>query len=1350
MECRFLCKQRCFLKIMMRKEHVMNREKSLLTICCLAGTALLSPIEAGDLIFQEDFDHYGYRAGNFNEGSNFFEGVFVSEEPGSLKRLAIHPKDGKYLTAFKNPLLISEKDRTGNFTFTFQVRPEGGDLNKAYTVNLFFAPRPDAPKKEWKKVDFNISSTGCSFNGAFGKSVLGTMNLRTNMMDLKPFFDGYEQWYQFRITANRGFLEATVTRDVPQLEARAFIPEDYVLVGLNFGSKMPVAFDDLKIYRDAPVPTPRVKEPYSFDAKEQALVWTPLNEKSNCKFSIRKVGYPGKIVLKFNDGTEKPAVYSLTAEAQQTNEKKIVEVSSVVDGKLVKKKTPQNVSLILPDAAMNLSGPGINVHYRTVPQLQYRFTEGQKREMLGRYFAGGFEKASEHAWTFSVIQTGKECQLWIDGNFIVNVPLNGKLKNVTAYAPLRSEFKTLNEPSIDAMSQTLELDPVKGFDTGVCKENLGSFYLECDGYLSRSPFNGMPDCYLKRIPSAQYIAADVICSLGKNDPSKSTDVTVRLTRYRDNGGRSSEAAASETVTLPRTAKDPLPANVKRIGKNRFQVRFHFPIGKIQDLLFMEKDCSYLEFEVLGGLYEKNNYYLSRNGKPALRPSNVVVHGIKLEKSPVSMFVKHGNSGNIFYPDEQPCMTAELTSLTGEDCVVEWVVKDVYGKIVEQALDKADFRSAGETASFKHDFKNKSYGYYDVTVTLKRDAASQDSLVDFKGSYVCLAPDTRKAGYESPYLLWNFSGAHGTPSDKKVIGNLLRRMGVRRVTGGYADEKDAEEFGLTLGHFSSLSPRGKTPEERQKYLDEQIKSLITKYPHTPSAMIFHESAGGPIPLELIGGKTLVDEACAERDKALADRAMEIASAWRRNAPHIKLVVGNTGYSIGGLGRLFRAHYPADMIDYMGEESVGMTIPPERSVAYPSWMLRKLAEIYGYTNVQPEACYEWKSRVRRDFESSRQHAAMRVRDILVGYAWNYKLLPVIGLSEMANSYQSTIWGDGAFSRWPLFQPYPVFAATAVQTQVLDCVKPLRLVPIGSPTVYLLEFQRGKEFVYAAWTVRGELKAKVDFGGANVIYTGCYGETHEFKANELVISEEPCYLTASAQIKSASAELTRTYPFEQYPGMENAKVATAMDKAEDWLLVQGEDKRVTVPHDQLFMTALQPGKFDFSAVKDEVKGDCIEVKLKPEGECAELMREYGFIRMKTPAVFEGKPNTLGVWVKGNSSWGKLYFEIEDADGEIWLSAGTGGYGCQVYDWPERMALNFDGWHFVQFPLTGLSPVKNHTPGENQWQWQCDRTGDGVVTYPIKLKGIGFALSRKTLNLVKMEDVKELGIRFKDFSAY
>jgi len=516
------------------------------------------------------------------------------------------------------------------------------------------------------------------------------------------------------------------------------------------------------------------------------------------------------------------------------------------------------------------------------------------------------------------------------------------------------------------------------------------------------------------------------------------------------------------------------------------------------------------------------------------------------------------------------------------------------------------------------------------------------------------------------------------------------------------------------------------------------------------MIFHESAGGPVPLELIGEKTELTPALQKNDQKLAERALELANAWRKYAPHVKLVIGNTGVSLGAAGRLFRAKYPADKIDFLGEESVGMTMPPERSVAYPSWMLRELAKMYGYDNVKPEACYEWKDRVERDCDSPRVCAAYRVRDILAALAWNYQLIPVGSICDVGNSYYNTIWGAGSASRYPLLQPYPAMTAVSAATQVLDQVKNPRLIPTGSPTVYFLELQRGGEYVYAGWTARGVVNMNADFGNAKVRCVDFFGRKSELKTQTVSLSEEPCYFISDTPVKSASAAMSRAYPREQYPGMDKMRVVSAMDNPDGWTLAEGEDSRLKVPIDEVYLSAMRPGKFRLSGVQDEEKGKCLEVSLIPEGECPALMREYGFIRLNKPAPIAENANTVGLWVKGNSCWGKIFFELEDADGEIWLSAGTGGYGCPVYDWEEKTGISFDGWHFIQFPVTAASPVKIHSPGDNQWQWQSEHNGDGQITCPLKLRGIGFALSRKTLNLVEMEPVKNLSVRFSGFSAY
>ena len=93
--------------------------------------------------------------------------------------------------------------------------------------------------------------------------------------------------------------------------------------------------------------------------------------------------------------------------------------------------------------------------------------------------------------------------------------------------------------------------------------------------------------------------------------------------------------------------------------------------------------------------------------------------------------------------------------------------------------------------------------------------------------------------------------------------------------------------------------------------------------------------------------------------------------------------------------------------------------------------------------------------------------------------------------------------------------------------------------------------------------------------------------------------------------------------------------------------------------------------------------------------------------PAPIPGEPHTLGLWVKGNSSWGKVVFEFQDAAGNVWRT-----HGNEWHDWPGELSINFDGWHFIQFPIDAQSPIIYSSPGG-----RCQRVkGDGrSVTYPI-----------------------------------
>ena len=1300
----------------------MKHGKMYLAAAVFAAGSAVSAI-AAEPVFYEEFDSYGYHVPNFNEN------VWISEYPASLKSLSLHPKDGKAVTAFKTPLALPANKLGNNMLFEFQFKFNGSEIAQQRATVILGMKSKNDPKGKIQNLHVNLNANICGITGPVRADAMDRLEYKYRNTPLPPFMP--HQWNNARVIISGGYAIIEVQRDGWVREYVKAIPADLQLATINFNSSNAVSFDCLKVSPIAPI------------TKNNTLKWENTADTKQYQFEVSNVGNPGRIQLNFSDGGEKPISYTIDGNMPEA-----YTTPAVKEGKVVSQRT------VVPDAAMSIRGPEkFSIRYNLFPKLEWRFESQQKREVAARFKDKAECHGGTHVYRFKVQkeQSGKY-QLWLDDNFLTHLPLkDNKLVSMNVIATPDARIVTKKSENT-AAGNTLEITAAqdkKPFDLSVCREYLGSFYLECDGYLARTPFENGPDDFLFKIPNAPWQTVTMICSVPTlKDNEFSTDVTARLTSFVDNGGQTPAAFAEQTVTLPRSAKDPVPANVTRLKDGKYLVKMQLPLGKIQDVLYMENWKS-LDFEVLGGLYDKDNYYISKQSKPSLKRSAVLVHKITLEKAPAGVIVVSGNDGNVFYPDEDASVTAQVMANKDGDFDLVWTVKDVYGKVVETATGSVKLKN-GEAKDVKKSFKARMPGHYDYVLTLS-EKGSKDPFYEFKGSYSCLVKNTRKWGLESPYMFWNFGGAHGTPRDKQVILNFMKRAGIHKVTGGWKSEADVGgDHPVTIAQFRSLHAKGKTLEDRLADLDRQVKELTKNFPHTKAAIIFHESGGGPLPMEIFGGKTEITEAVKKADKARAAHAKVIAQAWRKNAPHIKLVIGNSGLSLGLIAQLFREKFPADLIDYMGEESVGMTQPPERSVAYPSYMLRKLALHYGYDKVMPEACFEWKSRIVRN-SGERQGAGALVRDVLIAYAWGYKNLPTVGLTEMANSYYNTIWGDGAFTRYPLYQPYPSFTATAVMTQVLDCVKFIRMIPTGTPTVYALEFKRGNEFVYTLWTARGELPVKVTFDkGAKVKQIALYGAESNVSSDSVTVSEEPIYLISDKVMKTAEAAMQRTYPFEKEESAEKAVVVCGMDKVDDWTLVEGEDKRIYSPLDPPHLALFQPGKFTVEQAKDAEKGNYMKVTLKKEGEVNEFYREYGFVRLKKPVEVAGQPDSLGLWVKGNSSWGKIYFEIEDADGETWISAGTGGYGCEVYDWPEKMGINFDGWCFLQFPLSPKSPVKNFSPGENHWQWQSHKGGDGKITYPIKVKGVGFALARKTLNLLEMVDIKDLSIGLKDFSAF
>lgn len=1321
-----------------------------------------APLGAENLIYSEEFDNLGDYVESFSEGAS------VSEAPASLKSLYFNPATPSF--AKKDFFAVPACTNVYSFHFDFRLTQ---DEKNEFSLKFIFGEEDDAVSRS-----LTVSEAGSFFEGG----------RRRTVQKGEYGFAGRWQW-------NKGVVAVDGKKAALYLERGGKLVKEaegefpaLPLSGWNLYSGTPLFLDGIRIYSGS-LRLWREGDALSFCATfpreepeaEAKIVEAPSSEQSIDAGELSATGediiieYEGNgganVELALADGQKKNISFS-TPRGETF---KAVERVCSGDGAF------ENISTnrLFADSHIMVSAPGMHNAVYAAPRLQHRY----ETHDAARIFAARdvLPRASKkrcilriEALSPSSLTNG----VWIDSRYAGQIALPAPVASLTARAKEGSSLSMRRAPSSgsgkylaldaagldrpfgrlpDAASCSSDVPFIvssgkNALNLAYCRENLGSVYLECNGYLQRSSFDGMPSSMHFSVPVSQYVRVHMLCAVDPNAPGHYVpEVTARLTKYESNGGRS-QAACESTIVLPRGKDEAMPENVKLCGSLEdgtplYHVYADFDIGSIQDLTSM-LGLKNLDLDFAGPLWEKDTYYLSRKRSPSHeRQSSVLLYGVTLERPEMEMTVTPNRKNSLYYPNEKAGATVHFRG-NGAGYSFSVDVTDAKGKAVSSVTFPA---VEGKKAI---DYSISGFGHYFVSYTL-RDSNGV-LVMRHKGSFVLLPHDTRKAQYDSPYYVWNFRGAHGTPSSIGDYGDMLKRMGVRRTLlmgSGHAETNEAAKaYGLTHGQFPYLRPDargGLSKDEAIEKMKERMRSMAREYPSCKDATIFHESGGGPFPMELLGGKTEVTEAQKKADKARVEAAIATAKAWREVDPSVRLIFGNSGFSLGLVASLFREGLPHDLIDAVGDESVGMTQPPELSVAYPAWMLRKLAVHYGYDDVWPDAPWEWKSRVIRH-QGEEGFAAVKVRDALIAHAWNFKTIPLAGITEMANSYYDTIWGDAVFERWPLAYPHLCFTATATMTQILDMAKFVRVVPTGSLTAYCLEFKKpDNSYVYALWTARVKMPVKITPANASVQkfpVTGMLGESFRIDVgDDIVLTPSPVYISTEEPIKDIAVNREA---LDSRKPEKMGRIVEAFNSTNAVTIAGGADPRIeSKTMDPPFLAFSRAGDF---SIKNAEDGMGIELRRNGKELPPEIMQEYTFLELDGAEAIEEEISTVGVWIKGNSSWGKVYFELTDSEGEKWISAGTGGYGCVVYDWPAQASINFDGWHFVEFPLTDKSKVKVYSPGENFWQWQRDgKSGNGKIDYPVRMTGLGIGFYPRVLEITEMRESAP-SVQIKDLTVY
>ncbi len=1054
--------------------------------------------------------------------------------------------------------------------------------------------------------------------------------------------------------------------------------------------------------------------------------------------------------LSFRDGTEKRLQFIPASDYASVPVKE-------------KKKTLWRRREI-PDAYFRTEG--LNIKHFIRPDCRFYGSEKRAERIDGFLSLPG---ASERETELRFLPEDAGTSVWLDGRFagvfsgrklakiMLRLPADGRRGTLAAgKAAGKPRFLTLETGKQNQVERAeLKLqeklpDFLKADGTFLRIARHKEFtrpQQELDAYLSRSAFSGMPESFLYSVPSRQYWKAHILAALDP-DPAKSPILTARLTRYRLGGVGDAVADASIDLSkAPRRIVGKAAVGGKPLDVALYEVRL--PVGEIQDYLFVKKGklgslgTPYLDFELLGPL-GKAGILWDFSRKPGAEKSGALVFGVALEAAPAEMELEQSVPGLIFADADPRRTPVRVTAAEEGKYQVKALIGSVDGKTIRENSFALELK-AGETVRKELDLRMPSEGHYDLALSLL-DSRGRE-LVLHRASFAELGKDTREAGLESPYSGWWFGPHHNGTADPAVAGPMLKKAGIRRITAAFlnTDERRLAPWKLTLTQipwFHDIIRKRIPLAEKIRLYEAEVRKTTAAYPSCKSALIFHESYGGPVPPRLYGGTA---QPLPARNRAALEKLFEtgcaVARMFREKFPQIRLVMGNSASSTAIADAMLGMKFPKELFDFLGSEAVGRFCLPELFLEsggpHGAWFLREIGRMHGYP--QPvEACYEWVGHIDRELTRG-ERAAWCVRDALLAHAYGFGNVPLGTLYDVEDSYFNTQWGGGAMCRrYPLLYPKPVYVAAAAMTKVLDKARFVRRVPTGSLTVYAMEFAgEGGRFVYPLWLPRGSAELSVEFDGdPRAEITGFYGARETVRRTgagvSVRISEFPLYLSSVRKVKTIRI-VRRETPPRVTP--EKLQSVDPLRSVANVLLMEGMDGRLASPW-------RTPGRF---VLRDS--RDCLELELLPSPPGKKIpptVAEYVNIAFRRPVPLKGKPSSLGIEVFGNSSWARIFFVLIDSRGQTFISSGE-GYGS---DGRALSYVNFDGWGTIQFPFTSASRVRLSEVNASGGVWKAD--GDGIPVYPVSVAGLAVAMPRHAADLNRLVSVADCKIRLRNFVAF
>jgi hypothetical protein len=642
----------------------------------------------------------------------------------------------------------------------------------------------------------------------------------------------------------------------------------------------------------------------------------------------------------------------------------------------------------------------------------------------------------------------------------------------------------------------------------------------------------------------------------------------------------------------------------------------------------------------------------------------------------------------------------------------------------------------------------------------------------------LPKNARTYGYaanETRFGLWSLLG-HYTPMRRIEPGHaevnapileMLRKVGMRRVDshGGFFDSDILKKYDyLPKAPHTIVSLlfalHEDDPEQMKKAIDNELKQVenLKEFPNPPYLYggewgVSQAVQYSPWPLYTGDG----DRGLTDAEKTTVARHIKIWSAigraMREKYPQAKLFL-QWGSPLGTHAYI-RGGFPLDLVDGFGMDEPEFELLPEISNVAGSinnlWGLRAEVKRLGW----PRLPINW---VEGPFFptnpgalTENDQAEYQIRYWLLGMSYGIDRFEAgVVPYDAGNYYGAEHYGAGVFHRIPLENPKPAVASIATATSMLCGADPAGTVDTGSLSAYCMAFDKmqagKKEKMYALWRVRGTCQAILKFDGvpsAKPAVTDSMGNTRTLVPRDgtifVTLSSSPVWVTG-IQISSITLD---TPKYDTTPAAITRPLAKMT--TDTWTYDGSEDKAHAQNHFAIRRITDPKLTAEFNA-GEAGHEDAVAITLPVEPADRPLANRYGALKLKAPVTIPGKASALGMWVKGNSSWGRVVFQVRDAKGEIWTSNGTrDDWNCDdTHAWSY---VNFDGWRYLRFPLPGNHAYDSTRDLENTW-WGS-RGGDGVVDLPLTLEKIIVEARNEVPVLGEMKTIKDRSYKLSNLVA-